>query len=1252
MDKESNSLATIIRMVDARTSGDEHYSHVVIIDCTTRPHKRLDKVSLFLKLKGANIKRFLVLNTNDKRNLATCDGIVCRVSDFEKRLDVDLRIRYRVSCLPENTDKVALSLSEGISPEQALISLVERWVREYIFEREGDFIEHFYEERQKLENHLRRKALDEAGLTMRPVVSLENEGEIKEITLENFHIPVQVRDYDNPLNLMLNLETQINETLKLRAILNKADESQLKELIRAPVQKYLLNTVSLEQFYYELNTTVQKGLLNELVPVIQTKGFDIKKLIVETQDEPPIAKNTETTVEHRFESIVGDQFQGKVEVMVKMCLKFQAQYVVRYVQAEPPCPSLSTWGKNNIEKIFNDIFFQFQYNDLADFEPIKENFASQIKKNAQNIGCDVEIINVFSEFPDLECHDKFEDNIEFSVKVLDHTDDILVKNKIKMTLQNRRRYMEKQGPSLAVWLDESLQNIFRDVLFEVNYSDFVINFKEYDRMVQDKVREESQSIGYKLDRLVIEPQLEYEEILQPIRVTNFLIPVQVYDCDLALNLILHLDTEINETLKRQAILSRMDESQLKEQIQTHVQKYVSETVSLEQFYYELKATVQSGLFNELTSIVQKAGRAIKSLKIDFQDEPALAKHHETTIEHSFEEMVGDQFKGKIKITVRMRLKFQAQYVVRYVQAEPPCPQLSLWGEENIESIFRNIFFHIQYDELYDFTRLKKDFVSQIENAAQEIGCIAEVIRVSHELPDLEGQERFEDEVEVFIKLLGYSQTITVQNKVKMTLQDKRKYMEKFVPSLASWVKEHLQETFNDVLFEVDYLNFVTQFSEYHAPIRDQIREKANNIGYKLEHLIIEPQLEPLTWRDTFSIEVSDKFTTKVGNKVPLKIVVYLSISDLSKVGKYLNTDIKAEIKKTIQEVTESILIQIEPHRFYMRFESDYEGGTPVVVSLKKTIQAKLEDKFAATVESITPQMEKEENDVIHRLDHLISQFGNLDFQVYSVAGPGEKTHFKGRFQVKGVENSREAWDLFIKRKFDMEEIVQAIEDYLISHVNSLPPEALQYKDNDHQIKLKNIMEQLAQECATNSFGLGISLNSIRREQTGLEADMAGVITSEKKAAIEWKDEQIQASKKIIVSQAEKDKGRTKTQNSFEDIQQTEELARLKELQAELRRYIKQGVEDESEIEHLKQAIAEIEQKYQKPQQQSEEQNQHFKQLFNQLESGGEKNTLTGKKQLEGYQNSSSQQRITHEKDDESDSSMSNQEYIPKEDNND
>jgi hypothetical protein len=384
-------------------------------------------------------------------------------------------------------------------------------------------------------------------------------------------------------------------------------------------------------------------------------------------------------------------------------------------------------------------------------------------------------------------------------------------------------------------------------------------------------------------------------------------------------------------------------------------------------------------------------------------------------------------------------------------------------------------------------------------------------------------------------------------------------------------------------------------------------------------LIVKPQLEPLTWRDPFSVEVSDKFTTSVDNRVPLKIVARLYISDLSKVGKYLNTDIKAEIRDTIRGITEGVILQIDPYRFYMRFDSDHEGGTPVAAILKNDIKNKLEEKFAATIESITPQMVKETNDVIHRLDELMSQFGNLDFQVDSVAGWGETTHFKGRFRVGGVDNSREAWDKFIKSKFGMAEITDAIQEYVISEVHSASSEALQYKDREHHISIKDIVKQLAQDYARNAFGLGITLDWLRRDETDTGKKAKNAHIAELEAAIKLKE----AETKAVLTRIERDQNTVPTQIEFEEDQQLQERNRLRKLRQKLTEYIEDGIED-VEIQRLKQAISEIEEKYKR---QPDDKQQHLKQLFNLLKtdgttSRGQEKSLTGKEQLEAYKSAS------------------------------
>jgi len=820
---EENSLAPVIRLVTAKDSGDNYSSHIVIVDCSIP--KIINKAPFF---KKGNLKYFFVSNTNDQRNVANCDGIVCRVNDFKNQNNAELKIRYQVSCLPENKDQVALALCKGTRPEHALNNLIELWVRQYTYNREGDFIDNLDEELHHLETDLRQKALVEAGLTLYPVVSLD--GKIRPLDLKNFHLTLKLSDYkDKALNLMLNLETKVNDSLRSRAILSKMDESELKERIRKLVKEYS-TTITLEQFYYELNTTVQQGLLEELTPLVEKEGRDIETFTLESRDEPPIAKDAQTI-----------------------------------------------------------------------------------------------------------------------------------------------------------------------------------------------------------------------------------------------------------------------------------------------------------------------------------------------IEHSFEEMVGDQFQGKVKITVKMRLKFQSQSMVCYVQANNP--KLDVWGKQNIERIFKGLLSLHRYDELADFTSLRESFVSQITSAAQAIGCLTEIISVFHELPELEGQTRFDNEINVSVKLLDYSKQITVRNKVKMILQDQRRYMEKQAPALDSWIQETLKDVFNDVLFKVNYLNFITHFSkEYDTQIRDKMREEAQKIGYKLEQLIITPQLKPLEWLDPFSVEVSDTFTTKLGNKVPLKIVVYMSIDDLGKVQQYLDCDdIKPYIETAIRKVTGSELVKIEPYRFYMCFEVSSENDKSVVQTLKDTIETELVEKFSRDIRSITPMMERDKDEVIQRSENLTSQHADLEFKVTPYVG-GETLHFTAQFEVTGVNairNAQMAWNTFIQKKFDISTIKKRIEEYLKSKMQAFPPGSLQFNSPEHQQKLEHFMTEQAQDCAINQFGVGITLSAIQRERTSIEENQAALLNSQAQATVQLEH----ADTQEVLEGIGHDKELRTKEREFDQAQFVAKRERSKQLQEEIGERRMQGL-DESEIQPL------------------------------------------------------------------------------------
>lgn len=829
----ANSLESVIRIASPKESAEDDSSQIFAVDCSKTPGVILKSVPWISKITGKDVKYFLVSNTNDKRNEAICEGLSHRISDFVRRVNVDLIIRYRVSCLPENSETAAIAFSEGSQPEQMLTNLISLWIREYTFEREADFIDNFSEERIGLENHLRKKAMEHAGLTLHPIISLKEDEKIKPVRIRNFHIPIRVSDYSRDLNLMINLKTEVDESNKQKAIMSRVAESQLRMEIKERIQDVTVKTVTLENFYYELNTNVNRSLRKALAPLIEQEGKKIKDFWLDSQDEPPIQRD-----------------------------------------------------------------------------------------------------------------------------------------------------------------------------------------------------------------------------------------------------------------------------------------------------------------------------------------------HSETIEFSFEEVVGETVKGKVKINTKMILSLNSRMICRYMQASPPHPKLSFWAKENTIKIFKKMFFHKRYEELVEFKDLKEKFIEKIQISADGIGFKAEVVSVSREFPDLKGKRRYEDNIDMVLNLLEYSDSIIAKNKFRMVMTAPQVYMARNSPSLKEWLKENLREVFNDILFKITYSKYVVRHKIFDKPIRDEMKKRAREIGYDLEQLIIQPQLECYTWQHPFSVTYSGEFTTKVGNKVPLKIVVYLYIPDLSKIGQYLTAKIDDEIEKVIRDVAQRILIGVDPYDFYMNFDES------VVTTLQSSIGSALEKRFHANIENVIPQMIKEDDDVIKRLDELMYSFGELDFEV-SPLGGGEKLHFKSQYQVRGVLSSFEAWEAFIKKKkLNLSEISNRVQKNIVSKLKILPPQVVEGKNPHHLDKLRSKIESLARESAVQLFGLDITLSATMRERTDLDQMTADVQIHEKQIALKIREAEI---KKL-----EQDIARVKTisdsLNLIDQKKSDADVYRLERLEAEITESTVRN-EPQQDIEKLKKERDEILDRY-------------------------------------------------------------------------
>jgi len=810
------SLSKIIMEVGPNDKGNGLSSRVYTVEISDN-HKRItDSTTLWSKLRinKAKTKYFLVSNTNDKRNISECEGLMFRIHDFERYLDADINLRFKAKCKPEDEQKMLLALCDNVCPEEELYNYLESWIKEFTNEKESNFIDNFDDEKSKLERFLCMKAHEKIGLTMRTIISLQ-QNEISSIKIQDFEIPIKLSDYDRKVLLIINLETEIIEKLKLKALTSTLDKYELTQTITAQIQNYAMDSITSVQFYYDLNSNIINTIKELINNALLKGGQKIKFFSIDKKISPPMEKNYEKTIEHVAKSQLGNNNSGQIELSIKLVLKFQYQNIHKYLQSEIP--------------------------------------------------------------------------------------------------------------QIDIWCIDKINTTFDRLIFEVGYSAFK-----------------------KLD--------------------------------------------------------------------------------------DIKMRTQQLLSEEL-------------FKIGFQ---------------------------------------------------------------------------------------------------------VDIISMKFIFPELESIKRFEDMIEIQIKLIGYSKPITVVNKIKMTISDYALYLEQNSPSLSNWIRDNLNEAFNDQLFSVNYLDFILEFDK--KSIESIMKNKSKTIGYNLEHLIIQPQFEPLKWCDIFQVELTDKYLTKIGRHVPMKIVVFLRISDLKKVEKYINTtvdlDIKEEIKKHVRNIAESVMIQTDPYHFYMKFENvdPLTGDKSLVEILKQKITEKLQDEFSASIVSITPQMVKNEDDTIKKLDALLAESRKIEFSVASLDG-GEAYSFSGQYRVNGVCDDRLAWETFIIATITMDIITERIQTYLVSKMQLLKPEQLKFyhKKHEYKEKFEQYVVQNAKECTRKYFGLDISLLEIQRSRTQLEDEKFKTQQNIDLLNIKMDNAEIEE----VENDLERGLYKSKKLIDFDKKQLDEELKRLEDIEREI-----------------------------------------------------------------------------------------------------
>lgn len=489
---QARPLDVVIRRVEKGIKSESDAAKIVIIDC--RKRKAVPKAPLF-----GPVQYYLVSNTDDARHSAECRGPICPVADFDTGREISVCVNYQARVKPGHEQRVAEALCGDSHPGLVLDGLLKKWVAAFTNERDpGHFIGHYYEERPELQKYIVREAEHEAGLTLKVTLSLDGEESLGTVNVGPTRASVRLKDSDREEELKLAAELLVDETDKVNAVLSMNAEDRLEYKVVSALRRYLVEEVTLHQFYTELNDHEFKAALKvRLEKELHGSGRRVGQLRLDSPARVP--------EEHRFfelkHPVTCDipEFPKPVEIKNKLQMKLVDVARYQAIQQADPADRI----RKSLERIIHEEVFGKRYIDLLlNFsEPdagengdglvthvggngsgggLKIAARIKAKMRAEAAGIGYELQQLISQ-PDLEPY-KLLDNFTVSPErtFATRVSDVHVRLRLVITarindLADVKEYLNRQEDVQKAMEDAAVTEAGQ-YLHEIDPSDFYMNF--------------------------------------------------------------------------------------------------------------------------------------------------------------------------------------------------------------------------------------------------------------------------------------------------------------------------------------------------------------------------------------------------------------------------------------------------------------------------------------------------------------------------------------------------------------------------------------------------------------------------------------------------------------------------------------------------------------------------------------------------------------------------------------------------------
>jgi hypothetical protein len=418
-------------------------------------------------------------------------------------------------------------------------------------------------------------------------------------------------------------------------------------------------------------------------------------------------------------------------------------------------------------------------------------------------------------------------------------------------------------------------------------------------------------------------------------------------------------------------------------------------------------------------------------------------------------------------------------------------------EQTKKYLLENITFHQFVFKLN--TTVKMELMEMLERALPSKGWKPSWLQLKSKIDFEIPKQNVAVHYSVRCDIHDYSQKIEVEYKLLLQLNDLGLFKNNsFSISLEEWVEERLNTIIENELFNKRYVDILLDFGqedpgkqEILNRIREQMQRQANAIGCTVKHLIVQPNMKPLSiMRNGFMLHLKEEIFSTLINRVNVKldIVITGKISDLGKIHDHItpDKDIEKEMERIVLQETKKQMHAVDPQEFYMPFK--YSEGETVEEKLKNAIIRVMTGKFHA--HEITVIIKRLENDLIKRILDLVngSPYHILvDILPLGGGGTQEPIKFEIEFIIQAVSN----WNIFTYKNFDpknMEEIkkiTDALQKDIKTKFMTVPYEVLKYSSFEEANRLLKLA-RMSHAKISAIFGLEINITNLTRFPTEVE----------------------------------------------------------------------------------------------------------------------------------------------------------------------